>query len=61
MPTCIICGKDIPEGRKKKDTCSDEHAYEKMTAWALFLNNNKDKLMKEALEWYAGVKDNLPR
>jgi len=49
---CVICGNDIPEERKKKDTCSDHCAFIKMRAWAQFLRDKKGELMAHAIAHY---------
>ena len=49
MAKCIICKKDIPKEREKKDTCSDACAFKKMAAWAEYIHTYKDELMKRAV------------
>ena len=49
---CVVCGKEIPKDRGKRDTCSHICGYAKVQAWAEYIKSRKDVIMKAALdEW----------
>lgn len=47
---CVVCGKEIPENRKKKDTCSDDCGYTKVAAWANYISRHKAEIMSAAIK-----------
>jgi len=50
MSKCVICDKELPPKRKKKDTCSYECAIKKVHAWAMFLKVHSKRLLEEAVK-----------
>jgi len=53
MSKCIVCGKEIPATRRRKDTCSSVCALDKMEAWIKYLQKHKAEIQAEALKEYA--------